>query len=114
MPALFTKHLPILLRPALVVQQLVCLADGSLRFLGKGLVTEKFQPRLAKLVFAGFSVFLGLIYAVLSIVTQTQRRSYPAAGWQPQMSKDLGEPYLERQKVSHVLVPVQYPQLGLV
>ena len=70
--ALFTKHFPVLLGPALVVQQLVCLTDGSLGLLGKGLIPEKLQPRLANLVFAGFSVFLGLIYDGLSTMPQTQ------------------------------------------
>ena len=56
-PALFTKHLPILLGPALVVQQLVCLANGSLGVLSKGFIPEKLQPRFANAIFAGFSVF---------------------------------------------------------
>ncbi|BBP08825.1 hypothetical protein UKS_00270 [Streptococcus sp. 116-D4] len=65
------------------------MADGSLGLLGKGFIPEKLQPRLANLVFAGFSVFLGLIYDDLSIVPQTQRQSFPTAGWQPQVSEDL-------------------------
>ena len=86
-----TKHLPVLLGPALVVQQLVCLADGSLGLLGKGFIPKKLQPRFANAILAGFSVFLGLIYDGLSIVTQTQQRSFPAAGWQPQRLKDVDE-----------------------
>jgi len=48
-----TKHFPVLLGPALVVQQLVCLADGSLGLLGKGFMTGGYTGSMATDQIAG-------------------------------------------------------------
>ena len=58
--------------------------------LSKGFIPEKLQPWFTNLVFAGFSVFLSLIYDGLSIVTQTQQRSFPIVHSQIRKLKHVG------------------------
>ena len=60
------------------------------------------ENHLVKMVFLTVS-------AGFTTTPQTQRRSCPIAHLQPQRLKDVGEPYLKKQAVFHVLSP--FPQL---